>query len=93
MLASDAEHPLIMCHLDVGDMLLWDSRTIHCSAPSLDEPDDTSQLMRMVSLICMMPRAKTPEDVLEERKLAPIRLNSTTNWTDRWINAGVTDHL
>lgn len=89
MLAADAEHQPIMCHLEVGDLLLWDSRTIHCSAPALDEPStpQSAQLMRLVSLICMMPRAKASEEVLAERRQAPLRLNSTTNWSDRWINA------
>ena len=27
------------------------------------------------------------EEVLNERRQAPLRLNSTTNWSDRWINA------
>lgn len=86
LLAEGAEQQPIMCHLEVGDMLLWDSRTIHCSGPGLEPPPKASpELMRAVSLVCMMPRSKCTEDVLEIRKRAPLELKSTTNWSDRWI--------
>jgi hypothetical protein len=35
----------------------------------------------------MMPRRLTPPVVLEQRKRAVERVISTTNWTDRFINA------
>jgi hypothetical protein len=79
--------PPIMCHLEAGDLLLWDSRTIHCSASALDEPEIKDNLMRAVSLICMMPRRMTPPEVLEERRRAVEDVVSTTNWTDCFINA------
>ena len=87
LLAKNAAIQPIQVHLEVGDMLLWDSRTIHCSSPSMEEPDTEAKLMRCVNLICMMPRRLTPEHVIERRKQAPLLVNSTTNWTDRWINA------
>jgi hypothetical protein len=79
--------PPIMCHLEPGDMLLWDSRTIHCSSGSLEPPEPRAELMRAVSLVCMMPRRLTPPAVLEQRKHAVEAVISTTNWTDRFINA------
>ena len=79
--------PLIMCHLEAGDMLLWDSRTIHCSSASLEEPEPEAALMRAVGLVCMMPRRLTPPQVLEQRRAAVDGVISTTNWTDRFINA------
>jgi hypothetical protein len=79
--------PPIMCHLEAGDLLLWDSRTIHCSSGSLEPPEPKAELMRAVSLVCMMPRRLTPASVLEERKRAVEAVISTTNWTDRFINA------
>ena len=68
-------------------MLLWDSRTIHCSSGSLEPPDAKAELMRAISLVCMMPRRLTAPEVLEQRKRAVGRVISTTNWTDRFINA------
>jgi hypothetical protein len=79
--------PPIMCHLQAGDLLLWDSRTIHCSSASLEEPAAEAALMRAVGLICMMPRRLTPPKVLEHRRAAVQGVISTTNWTDRFINA------
>jgi hypothetical protein len=79
--------PPIMCHLEAGDLLFWDSRTIHCSSSSLETPDATPALMRAVSLVCMMPKKLTPADVIETRKRAVEGVVSTTNWTDCFINA------
>ena len=79
--------PPIMSHMEAGDLLLWDSRTIHCSSAALEPPDATPKLMRAVSLVCMMPKRLAPADVLEERRRAVDGVISTTNWTDRFINA------
>ncbi len=81
------ETPPIMSHLEAGDLLLWDSRTIHCSGGSMEAPLEAPELMRAVSLVCMMPRRLTPPKVLEQRKRAVENVISTTNWTDRFINA------
>ena len=59
-----------MCHLEAGDLLLWDSRTVHCSSDSLEPPPAEAALMRSVGLVCMMPRRLTPPEVLEKRKPA-----------------------
>ena len=79
--------PPIMCHMEAGDMLLWDSRTVHCSSGALEPPAADPVLLRAISLICMMPRRLTTEKVLEQRKRAVEGVISTTNWTDRFINA------
>jgi len=85
LLVDDAPEQPIMCHMEVGDMLLWDSRTIHCSGPGLSDPESKPELMRAVSLICMMPRDRCPEEVRQTRLRAPLEGLSTTNWSDRWI--------
>ena len=77
----------VMCHMEAGDLLLWDSRTIHCSAPSLTKPSRDDELLRAASLICMMPRSKSNPAVIEQRKAAVKNLTSTTNWSDRFIDA------
>lgn len=80
----------MMCHLEPGDLLLWDSRTIHCSASALSgaEPPAPDRLLRACSLVCMLPKSKASQEVLEQRKAAvPARI-STTNWTDRFIDTG-----
>lgn len=81
-------HSLAMCHLEPGDLLLWDSRTAHCSSANLGTPvqDAPAELLRAVSFVCMMPRELTPADVLDSRKAAVTRLQSSTHWTDRWMS-------
>ena len=79
--------PPIMCHLEAGDLLMWDSRTIHCSSPGVEDPKPEAALMRAVGLVCMMPRRLTPPAVIVQRKRAVDRVISTTNWTDCFINA------
>lgn len=85
-----AATPPIMCHLDAGDMLLWDSRTIHCSTPGEPIASDhghADELVRAVSLVCMMPRARSNERVIAKRRAAITNRTSTTNWSDRFIDA------
>ncbi|MDA7727004.1 phytanoyl-CoA dioxygenase family protein [Pseudomonadales bacterium] len=80
----------ITCHMEAGDLLLWDSRTIHCSSPPTNTDavaPDKNALIRAISLICMMPRSKSNEDVILRRKAAVSKLTSTTNWSDVWVNA------
>lgn len=73
-------------HLEPGDLLLWDSRTVHCSGPGQGDVAPAPKLLRAVSLVCMMPRAAATAEVLEQRKTAPAQLISTTNWTDRFVD-------
>ena len=77
----------IQAHMEAGDMLLWDSRTIHCSSPGTVEPADDHKLLRAASLICMMPKARSNAKIIEQRKAAIAARTSTTNWSDRFINA------
>lgn len=84
------ESPPIMAHMEAGDMMLWDSRTVHCSSPGTGAPvTDRSapKLLRAASLVCMMPRAHSNEEVMAMRRAAVANRISTTNWSDRWINA------
>ena len=77
----------IICHMEPGDLMLWDSRTIHCSSPGMGTPDFDDRLFRAASLICMMPKEKSNEKVIAKRRAAVESVTSTTNWSDRFINA------
>ena len=81
-----SEKPL-MCHMEPGDMLLWDSRTIHCSNSGIKLPEGAKGLIRAASLICMMPKERSNEDVINQRRKAVERVISTTNWSDTFRNA------
>jgi hypothetical protein len=81
-----SEKPL-MCHMEPGDMLLWDSRTIHCSNSGDKLPEGAKSLIRAASLICMMPKERSNEDVINQRRRAVEKVISTTNWSDTFRNA------
>ena len=85
------ETPPLMAHMEAGDMMLWDSRTVHCSSPgpqtALATDLTAPELTRVASLVCMMPRAHSNEEVIAHRRAAVTNRTSTTNWSDRWINA------
>ena len=38
-----ADSQPIICHMQAGDLMLWDSRTIHCSSPGLETPTGDHQ--------------------------------------------------
>ena len=84
------ETPPIMAHMEAGDMMLWDSRTVHCSSPGL-EPTAASDptkpgLIRAASLVCMMPKSRASADVIAKRRAAVEDVTSTTNWCDRFFS-------
>ena len=70
--------------------MLWDSRTIHCSSPPTNtaaQHPNEKELVRAISLICMMPRSKSNPTVIARRKTAVENVTSTTNWSDVFVNA------
>jgi hypothetical protein len=78
-----------MSHMEPGDLLLWDSRVVHCSSPGVEpaKKNTPPSLTRVVSLVCMMPRKLTSDDVMQWRKTKALQNRiSTTNWTDRIVN-------
>jgi hypothetical protein len=82
--------PPVMCHMEAGDMMLWDSRTVHCSSPGLEPAPErdpaTPSLVRAASLVCMMPRSRSNGEVIAQRRAAVTARISTTNWSDRFIS-------
>jgi ectoine hydroxylase-related dioxygenase (phytanoyl-CoA dioxygenase family) len=69
--------------LDAGDLVLWDSRTIHCSHPATrDDPSSANRLKRLAAYICMTPAAsaKNLEELAKYRVLAFQKGITTTHW-------------
>jgi hypothetical protein len=64
-----------------GDMVLWDSRSIHCNTPAIAPPTaNTGELLRMVGYVCMTPRRLATEEVLSTRVKIFERGLSTSHW-------------
>ncbi len=82
--------PPIMCHMEAGDMMLWDSRTVHCSSPGLEPAPpsdrDAPALIRAASLVCMMPKSSATDELIAQRRAAVGTVTSTTNWCDRFFS-------
>jgi hypothetical protein len=60
-----------------GSMVLWDSRTIHCGTEPLKTRDKAN--LRLVSYICMTPRAKSTPANIKKRIKAYEELRTTTH--------------
>jgi hypothetical protein len=64
---------LVSCR--AGDLILWDSRTIHCNSPAITDPvippslppNQSDALLRMVCYVCMTPTARASETILRHR--------------------------
>jgi ectoine hydroxylase-related dioxygenase (phytanoyl-CoA dioxygenase family) len=66
---------------EAGDMILWDSRTVHCSTPALEAPTTSpDELLRIAAYICMTPKKWATNDVLQNRVQAYMRDMSLHHW-------------
>ena len=64
-----------------GDMILWDSRTIHCSTPALEPPTTSAdELLRITAYICMTPKKLAGNKVLQNRIQAYMRDMTLHHW-------------
>jgi hypothetical protein len=69
--------------LEAGDLVLWDSRTIHCSHPATrNDPKSAGRLKRLAAYVCMTPAssAKNIEELAKYRVLAFQKGITTTHW-------------
>jgi len=67
-----------------GDLVLWDSRTIHCNTPasllSKEERPTHPDLRRLVSYICMTPTKFATQEVIFKRIAAYKKGTTTNHW-------------
>ncbi|KAL1514962.1 hypothetical protein AB1Y20_004038 [Prymnesium parvum] len=91
----DVGEHLLLC-ANAGDMLLWDSRIIHCNSPGLDPvssaPEDAvppeDELLRLVGYVCCTPTSMSSSEVRLHRAVAALELTSTTHWPQAFVQAG-----
>lgn len=77
------DRAVVQPSIDVGSMLLWDSRTAHCVKP----PTDALSCRALVYL-SMVPRAFVSDDVLEQRRNGFEQGVATTHWSSRFVDRG-----
>ncbi|CAF3528516.1 unnamed protein product [Rotaria sp. Silwood1] len=67
-------HPrLVKCN--AGDLIVWDSRSIHCNTPAIvnKEKNNQIELLRIVAYICMSPLSMFVPDMDEFKNLEEFR--------------------
>jgi len=66
-----------------GDLLLWDSRTVHCNTQPIIENESVlngEDLIRAVAYICMTPAAWCSEETLKQRREGTTQRVTTSHW-------------
>ena len=77
----ELSRPQVLPICRAGDMVLWDSRTIHCNTPAFERPITSSnEPLRMVGYVCMTPRSLADEATLAARIKIFERGLSTSHW-------------
>ena len=85
-----------LVHCRAGDLVIWDSRTVHCNSPAIaieernkDEPVD---LLRIVAYVCMSPpsliRDQTLDEFREKRKQMVENSCTLTHWSTELVVGG-----
>lgn len=80
--SAGAARGALLVQCGAGDLVLWDSRVVHCNAPALSyaPQQGEARLLRLVSYVCMTPRAWADESTLATRRLAVDHLVTSTHW-------------
>ncbi|CAJ1380827.1 unnamed protein product [Effrenium voratum] len=80
---------------EAGDLILWDSRTVHCNTPALapeeacsTPAEDDWQLIREAGYVCMTPCSFASQEVLQKRREAFEQNVSTSHWPHKFVVAG-----
>ncbi len=69
-----------------GDLVCWDSRTMHCGQEPLKKRDKAN--FRNVAYICMTPRSFAHNKILDKRIKAFEEMRMTTHWPHKAILFG-----
>jgi hypothetical protein len=79
---------LVVC--EAGDLVLWDSRTVHCNTPAIDpapsspnaaaKREEVGGLLRLAGYVCMTPAKMATAAVLTERREAFTKGFGTSHW-------------
>ena len=78
-----------MVPLEPGDLLIWDSRLVH--AGRVGDGRGAGELARALLSVCMGPRVRASEEVLNRRKEALQQGWSFSHWP--WEARGTLGHV
>jgi len=70
-----------LVHCQAGDLVLWDSRTVHCNTPAQTHPTSAqNELLRVAMYTCLVPRAWASDAELQLRRRAYDNGYSCNHW-------------
>ena len=82
---------LIKCN--AGDLILWDSRTIHGGLiinPTEEfKAQHKDHLVRLSLTVSMMPKSSATEEVLKKRRMAFEKRIGLTHWANEFVKGGM----
>lgn len=78
---------------DAGDLVLWDSRTVHCNTSGLTpgpppDADASPELLRIAGYVCMTPARWCSREVIERRREAFKFKQTTSHWPHEFVATG-----
>lgn len=89
---------MVLLRADPGDLILWDSRTIHCNGPALRPPMEgrrkgapvpsADALLRLVGYVCCTPSRWCPPSVMAKRAKAALEMTTSTHWPHAFVPTG-----
>ena len=80
---------LLSCLLNPGDVLLWDSRVVHCSYPGKEGAQlpelwkEAHGIIRAGVMVSMMPAEQVTPEVFRQRIEAVHQRRTLTHWADK----------
>ena len=83
--AEHAPPARVVCR--AGDLILWDSRTVHCNAPASRPPapdERVGELLRAAVYVCMVPRRFASRAVLRQRVAGYRARVTTSHWPQEY---------
>ena len=86
---------VLLC-AEPGDLVLWDSRTIHCNTPAIATHNANAdpavpmphELLRLAGYVCFTPASWCPVAVLKKRARAALELTTSTHWPHDFVPTG-----
>jgi hypothetical protein len=88
-----------------GDLILWDSRTVHCNVPAFApvevvpspvesdiKESEPIELLRLVAYVCMQPRSMATQAAIASKRLGMLYKIPTSHWATKEIDADLLEY-
>jgi len=79
----------VLLKAEPGDMILWDSRTLHGGLVGTGENLPNDYFARLSLTVCMAPSTKAKDSIIKNRKLAVEKGWALTHWPYEFRKSGM----